>query len=140
MGEVFAFFADARNLEKLTPPLLKFEVLTPGPIEMGEGVLIDYRLRVHGVPIGWKTEIPVWEPPTRFVDRAIKSPYSLWHHEHTFQEVGGDGGQAATLVRDVVDYRPKGWVLAGAVNRCFVRRDLLEIFRFRTARIAEAFA
>ena len=130
--EVFAFFADARNLERLTPALLRFEVLTPEPIEMREGLLIDYRLRVHGVPIRWKTEIPVWEPPTRFVDRAVRSPYALWRHEHTFEEVGG-----GTLVRDVVEYRPMGWVLAGVVNAVFVRRDLLEIFRFRTARIGE---
>lgn len=136
LEEVFGFFADARNLEAITPPLLRFEVLTPEPIAMREGLILDYRLRVRGVPIRWRTEIPTWEPPVRFVDRALKSPYALWHHEHTFIP-RPDG---STAVKDVVHYRAMGGPLAGVVNRLFVRRDLRRIFEYRTQKIAEHFA
>ena len=111
--EIFPFFAEARNLEKLTPAFLKFEVLTPAPIVMRAGLVIDYRLKVHGLPIRWKTEIIEWEPPQRFVDVQLKGPYKLWHHTHTFEE--RDGG---TLCRDEVRYMPRGGAL---VNWLFVR-------------------
>ena len=101
--QVFPFFAEARNLETLTPPWLQFEVLTPPPIPMRSGTLIDYRIRVHGVPIRWRTEIAEWQPPHRFVDVQLRGPYILWHHIRTFQE--RDGG---TLCGDVVCYRPRG--------------------------------
>ncbi|MFG0307550.1 MAG: SRPBCC family protein [Phycisphaerales bacterium JB040] len=135
LEEVFAFFADARNLEAITPPLLRFEVLTPEPIEMREGLILDYRLKVRGVPIRWRTEIPTWEPPVRFVDRALRSPYALWHHEHTFIP-RADG---TTAVKDVVHYRPIGGALAPLVHALFVKRDLMKIFAYRTARIGEVF-
>jgi len=96
---VFPFFAEARNLETLTPPWLKFEVLTPAPIVMRPGTLIDYRIRVHGLPIRWRTEITAWDPPHRFVDVQLHGPYTLWHHTHTFEE--RDGG---TLCLDHVRY------------------------------------
>jgi ligand-binding SRPBCC domain-containing protein len=121
--EIFPFFAEARNLEKLTPAFLKFEVLTPAPIIMRAGLIIDYRLKVHGVPIRWKTEILEWEPPHRFVDTQLKGPYKLWHHTHTFEEQ--DGG---TLCRDEVRYMPRGGAL---INWLFVRRDVENIFEFR---------
>ena len=82
--EVFPFFAEARNLETLTPAWLKFEVLTPAPIAMRPGMPIDYRIRVHGLPIRWRTEIAEWDPPRRFVDVQLRGPYTLWHHTHTF--------------------------------------------------------
>src|SRR5512139_2675181 len=88
--EIFPFFAEARNLETLTPPWLNFEVLTPMPIVMRVGTLIDYRIRVRGVPLRWRTEIAEWEPPHRFVDVQLHGPYTLWHHTHTFEE--RDGG------------------------------------------------
>ena len=97
--EVFHFFAEARNLENITPPWLKFEVLTPAPIEMRPGTLIDYRIRVHGLPISWRTEITEWQPPHHFVDVQLRGPYTLWHHTHTFEE--RDGG---TLCLDHVRY------------------------------------
>ena len=129
--EVFAFFADARNLEALTPPWLKFEVLTPAPIEMRPGALIDYRIRVHGLPIRWRTEITEWSPPHRFVDVQLNGPYTLWHHTHTFEE--RDGG---TLCRDDVRYRPRGGAL---MNWLFVDRDVKMIFDFRQERLRAFF-
>lgn len=123
VSEVFPFFADARNLQALTPDWLNFEVLTPGPVELRVGALIDYRLRVHGLPLRWRTHIKVWEPPHRFVDEQLRGPYRQWIHEHTFAERNG-----GTLARDVVHYAVPGGAL---INRLFVRRDVERIFAFR---------
>lgn len=131
-SEVFPFFADARNLEALTPPWLRFEVLTPGPIDLKPGALIDYRIRVHGLPIRWRTEITEWNPTYRFVDVQLRGPYTLWHHTHTFEE--RDGG---TLCTDDVRYRPPGGAL---VNWLFVRRDVERIFAYRRERMLALFA
>lgn len=129
--EVFPFFGEARNLETLTPRWLKFEVLTPMPIVMRAGTLIDYRIRVHGIPIRWRTEIAEWEPPHRFLDVQLRGPYTLWRHTHTFEE--RDGG---TLCADQVRYRPRGGAL---MNWLFVRRDVERIFRYRQQRMNEMF-
>lgn len=131
-GEVFLFFAEARNLETLTPAWLKFEVLTPAPIAMKPGALIDYRIRVHGLPIRWRTEIAEWDPPHRFVDVQLRGPYTLWRHTHTFEE--RDGG---TLCLDQVRYRPRGGAL---IHYLFVRRDVERIFQYRQQRLTELFA
>jgi ligand-binding SRPBCC domain-containing protein len=131
VDEVFPFFAAARNLETITPPWLKFEVMTPEPIEMKPGTLIDYRIRVHGFPIRWRTEIREWEPPHRFVDVQLRGPYTLWHHTHTF--AAREGG---TVCRDEVRYRPRGGAL---MNRLFVRRDVEQIFLYRQKRLREIF-
>lgn len=128
---VFDFFADAYRLEDITPPWLHFHVVTPRPVTMAVGTLIDYRLRLHGLPIGWQSEIAAWEPPVRFVDRQVRGPYRLWHHEHTFESV--DGG---TRVVDCVDYAVPGGPL---IHALLVRRDLVRIFEYRTARLAEFF-
>lgn len=125
--EVFPFFADARNLQEITPDWLNFEVLTQGALEMREGLLIDYRLRVHGIPIRWRTRIEVWDPPNRFVDVQLRGPYRLWRHEHTFTE--RDGG---TLCGDRVEYMAPGGPLRGLIERFFVRPDVERIFRHRT--------
>jgi ligand-binding SRPBCC domain-containing protein len=130
-AEVFPFFSEARNLEELTPPWLKFEVLTPAPIMMRPGLLIDYQIKIHGIPIRWRTEIIAWEPPHRFVDVQLTGPYTLWHHTHTFEE--RDGG---TLCRDEVRYRPRGGALT---NWLFVRRDVESIFQYRRKRLEEIF-
>lgn len=124
LDRVFAFFSDAGNLESLTPAFLKFRVETPRPIEMREGALIDYSLRLHAIPIRWRTRIHIWEPGRRFVDEQIKGPYRLWIHEHAFEQAR-DGG---TIVRDHVRYRPP---LGAIANTLFVRPQLRRIFEFR---------
>jgi ligand-binding SRPBCC domain-containing protein len=129
--EVFPFFAEARNLETITPPWLRFEVLTPGPIEIRSGTLIDYRIRIHGIPLRWRTEIPEWNPPRQFVDVQQRGPYTFWHHTHTFEE--SDGG---TLCRDFVRYRSRGGALT---HWLFVRRDVERIFQYRQRRLRELF-
>ncbi len=130
--EVFPFFADAHNLERLTPSFLQFHVLTPAPIAMGVGTLIDYRLRVRGLPIRWQSRIEAWDPPCLFIDRQIKGPYRLWHHEHEFEE--HEGG---TIVRDRVLFRaPGGWL----VHHLLVNRDVASIFRFRQQKLRQILA
>lgn len=121
--EVFPFFADAFNLEAITPPWLRFRILTPAPIEMRQGAVIDYRLRFRGVPVQWRSEITAWDPPHRFVDEQRRGPYQRWIHEHTFETIRG-----GTLVRDHVDYAVPGGRL---VERLFVAGDLDRIFDYR---------
>jgi ligand-binding SRPBCC domain-containing protein len=130
--QVFEFFADPRNLERITPPWLGFEILTPPEIKIGTGTLLDYRLRLRGIPLRWQSEIAVWEPPRRFVDRQLKGPYSLWVHEHRFDE--RDGG---TAVGDRVEYAVPGGRL---VQRFLVAPDLQKIFSYRHKALAEIFS
>jgi ligand-binding SRPBCC domain-containing protein len=130
--EVFGFYGDARNLERITPPWLGFEVTTPGPIEMGEGAVIEYRLRLHRVPVRWRTRIEVWEPPRRFVDVQIKGPYSLWEHTHTFEE----DGPGATAIVDRVRYSIPFGPLGELTDRLLVQRDLRQIFDYRRDSVA----
>lgn len=129
--ELFAFYSHARNLEALTPPWLRFEVLTPEPIEMRPGTLIEYRLRLHGLRLRWVTRIEEWEPDRRFVDRQLRGPYRLWRHLHEF-----DARPEGTLVRDTVDYALALGPLGELAHGAFVRRDLDRIFDFRRDRIA----
>jgi ligand-binding SRPBCC domain-containing protein len=124
---VFGFFSDAMNLDVLTPPWLHFEILTRSPIEMAPGTLIDYKLRLRGIPIRWLSEITEWEAPHRFIDEQRRGPYGLWHHEHRFEELG-----SGTLVTDDVTYRVKG---DEAVNRFLVRPDLERIFDYRARKL-----
>jgi len=128
LGDVFQFFSDAFNLQAITPPWVNFEVLTPAPIRLQAGTLIDYRIRIRGVPVKWRTEIAEWDPPHRFVDVQLRGPYRLWHHTHGFKE--HDGG---TLCTDRVRYHPWGGVW---VDRLFVRRDVKRIFEYRKLRLA----
>jgi ligand-binding SRPBCC domain-containing protein len=134
LAEVFAFFADAGNLETLTPGNLNFKILTPRPIAMQAGTVIDYQLKLVGVPFKWKTLIETFDPPHRFTDVQSRGPYRLWHHTHEFSAV--DGG---TLVVDRVRYQlplgPFGWF----ANAAFVRRQLKGIFDFRANKLAELF-
>ena len=129
--KVFPFFADARNLELLTPPWLKFQVLTPGPIEMRVGAVIDYQLRVHRLPVCWRTEITGWDPPYSFNDEQRRGPYRRWSHTHTFTE--HDGG---TLCRDEVVYAVPG---GAVVNWLLVRRDVKKIFAYRAQALQKHF-
>jgi len=131
-GEVFAFFADARNLERLTPGFLRFEILTPGPIEMRPGTLIDYRLSLFGVGFRWRTEIEAFEPGVRFVDVQLRGPYRRWHHTHTFADAPG-----GTLIGDRVEYQLPLGPLGELARALVVRRQLDTIFEHRR-RIIEA--
>src|SRR3954468_17435248 len=129
---VFPFFADARNLEAITPPLLSFRLLTPEPVEMGVGTFLQSALRVHGVPVRWDTLIQEWAPPSRFVDVQVRGPYRLWHHTHELLAV--DGGRA-TLMRDTVRCALPFGVLGEVARRTVVRRDVEAIFAFRAERV-----
>src|SRR4051794_65003 len=131
---VFPFFADPRNLEAITPPLLGFRLLTPDPITMGVGTFLQYAMRIHGVPVRWDTLIQEWDPPHRFVDVQVRGPYRLWHHTHELLAL--DDG-SATLMRDTVRYAI-GFGVAGEIaRRTVVRRDLEAIFEFRAERVPE---
>jgi ligand-binding SRPBCC domain-containing protein len=129
LDEVFAFFATAANLEALTPPWLHFHILDPD-IVIREGVRIDYRLRIHGVPMRWQSEISSWNPPRSFVDEQRRGPYRRWVHTHTFAaERGG------TRVGDHVEFEtPFGWLIGG-----FVMRDVNRIFAFRQQALQHLF-
>jgi ligand-binding SRPBCC domain-containing protein len=129
--EAFEFFADALQLEAITPPWLHFKVLTPAPIPMRAGTEIEYRLRLHGLPVRWLTRIEVWEPGRRFVDLQLRGPYSVWHHTHLFSP-HAEGTEMRDLVRYALPLGALGRVAGGA----FVRRDLERIFDFRRDAIA----
>ncbi|MGE0812232.1 MAG: SRPBCC family protein [Vicinamibacterales bacterium] len=131
LDDVFAFFAAAENLQRITPPWVDFRILTPLPIEMRPGALIDYRLKVHGIPIRWRTEITAWDPPHRFVDTQLSGPYRRWVHTHRFRAVPG----GTHVEDDVVFSVPGGW----PIERLFVRRDLTAIFTHRQRAILDAF-
>lgn len=134
VGEVFPFFADARNLDRLTPPSLRFEILTPGQIEMATGTLIDYRIRLRGVPMRWRTRIAEWDPPHGFTDEQLRGPYRWWIHRHRFTP-DRDG----TIMTDTVDYGVPGGPLAPFISGLLVRRDVERIFEFRSEAIARIF-
>jgi ligand-binding SRPBCC domain-containing protein len=129
--EVFKFFADPGNLERITPGWLHFEMLTPSEVTLGPGALLDYRLRLRGVPMRWQSEIAVWEPPYRFVDRQTKGPYSLWVHEHRFTN-----DNAGTLIEDHVEYAVSGGLL---VQKFLVAPDLARIFTYRRSALRKLF-
>jgi ligand-binding SRPBCC domain-containing protein len=121
--EIFPFFAEPRNLDVLTPRWLRFQILTPAPIEMKVGTLLDYRLRLYGVPIRWQSEITLWQPPHRFADQQSKGPYQYWHHTHIFRAY-----ERGTVVEDHVLYAAPGGSL---VRRLLVAPDLQRIFSYR---------
>ena len=132
--ELFPFFAEAGNLGRITPPYLGWRILTPQPIEMREGALIDYRIRLRVVPIRWRTRIAEWDPPRAFTDEQVRGPYRWWVHRHIFEP--RDGG---TLMTDLVRYGVPGGPLAPLVHRLAVRRDLRRIFAYRQDALEEIF-
>lgn len=123
---VFPFFSDARNLERITPAYLDFRILTPAPIAMGPGTLIDYRLRLFGIPFHWRTRIESFDAPRRFTDTQDRGPYALWHHTHEFHEAPG-----GTLMVDRVRYAVPLGPLGEVARRLFVERSVGDIFRHR---------
>lgn len=124
LDETFDFFANASNLERLTPPWLRFSILSAVPVVMRAGVEIEYRIHIYGVPIRWVSAIEVWEPGVRFVDRQVAGPYVWWRHEHRFEPAGD-----ATRVVDEVEYVPRAAWMTGRL----VRRDVERIFDYREA-------
>ncbi len=132
--KVFPFFADAKNLEALTPPWLNFRVLNKTTLSMQTGTLINYKLAVHGVPLRWQSVIEDWVPNKRFVDRQVKGPYSHWHHTHTFTPHA-----EGTLMTDVVEYRVPGGALGQLLAGWYVKRDLSKIFEYRRQKVEVLF-
>lgn len=131
LERVFNFFADPRNLELITPPWLSFAILTRPDIKIEEGTVLEYRLRLRGIPLCWQSEIAVWEPPHRFVDRQTRGPYSIWVHEHRFAE-----NKTGTTIGDRVEYA----VLGGAlIHKFLVAPDLERIFQYRRKILEEIF-
>ena len=127
---VFEFFKAAENLQIITPPWLDFQIITPLQVEMREGAIIDYKLRLYGIPMKWQTQIAVWEPPYNFVDMQLTGPYSKWVHTHDFTEK--DGG---TQMHDRVEYRVPGGPLSGIIHRLLVRKNVEAIFAYRQSKI-----
>ncbi len=128
---MFEFFSRAGNLERITPPWLRFRLVTPEPLEMRVGTLIEYRLRVHGMPLGWVSRIDEWEENRSFADRQLRGPYRLWHHRHEFAPM-----PQGTLVRDRVHYEVPLGPLGELARLALVRRDLNRIFAYRNAAAA----
>jgi len=134
IDEVFNFFGDAQNLELLTPPHLRFKVLSSSTDPLQAGTLIDYRLQLHGIPFRWQSLIGEWNPVTHFSDTQMRGPYKKWHHTHTFIEQ--DGG---TLIRDHALYQLPFGVPGDTVAYFFVKKDLEKIFGYRIAKVRELF-
>lgn len=135
LDEVFPFFEQPENLAAITPPSLGFEILTPTPVAMKEGAVVDYVVRVSGLPTRWRTLITTYEPPFRFVDEQILGPYSFWHHTHTFRPASGGGTELGDVVRYVLPLGPLGDLAHALV----VRRQLRGIFEFRRRVLIERF-
>jgi ligand-binding SRPBCC domain-containing protein len=131
LSEVFYFFSNAENLEHITPPWLSFRIRSATPIEMREGAEIEYRLKIRGIPITWKSKIRVWQPPHFFVDEQVVGPYILWVHEHKFERE-----RSGTTCTDKVNYIPLGGAI---LNKLFVAKDIRTIFEFRSRRLLEIF-
>lgn len=134
LKDVFNFFSKAENLNEITPPDMQFQILTPLPINIQKGTLIDYKIKVNGIPFKWKTLISTWEPPYRFVDEQLKGPYNTWIHEHTFEERDGK-----TYMKDVVKFKSPGWILEPLINALFIEKKVKGIFEYREKRLNDFF-
>jgi ligand-binding SRPBCC domain-containing protein len=129
--EIFEFFSEAANLQEITPTFLHFQLIAQRPAAMQKGTEIDYRIKIRGIPVRWRSKIALWEPPQRFIDEQLRGPYRLWIHEHRFSEDSG-----GTICEDHVRYAPIG---GGLVNTLFVARDIRNIFEYRSARLKSLF-
>ena len=134
LREVFLFFETPENLAVITPPWLGFRILTPSPIRMKGGTVIEYSVRVMGIRIRWKSHISMYEPPHAFVDEQLKGPYTFWQHTHRFVEI--DGG---TLLADEIHYSMPFGILGQIVNRLIVYNQLQRIFNYRAQKIERMF-
>ena len=132
---VFDFFSKAENLNALTPPELEFKILTPSPIKMFPGTLIEYRIKLNGIPFNWKTKISTWNPPYQFIDEQIKGPYVRWHHTHTFKDL--DDGRTEMI--DRVEFLSPGWILEPLINALFIENRVNQIFKYREQKLTEIF-
>lgn len=132
--EVFEFFSKAENLNIITPPDLNFKIITPLPLVMNKGTLIDYWIKLSGIHFKWKTEITEWEPPYRFVDTQIKGPYKIWIHEHSFTSAGN-----STIIKDIVSYLPPGWLFEPVIHKLIIKKKLENIFDYRQNKIKTIF-
>jgi ligand-binding SRPBCC domain-containing protein len=135
LSTVFEFFSKAENLNALTPPELQFQILTPLPIPMYPGSLINYKIKLNGIPFHWKTVISKWDPPHCFVDEQLKGPYVKWHHTHQFKDLG-DG---RTEMIDRVEYLAPGWILEPIITALFVKKRVEQIFEYREEKLSELF-
>ncbi|MBN1223226.1 MAG: SRPBCC family protein [Candidatus Aminicenantes bacterium] len=131
---VFDFFSRAENLDRITPPWLHFQIRTPAPVKMEKGTIIDYALRLHGIPMKWRSQITEWEAPLRFVDVQIRGPYTRWRHSHRFERRG-----AGTVMTDDVEYIVPGGIAECFIHFLLVRRDLKRIFNYREAIMSNTF-
>ena len=134
LNEVFDFFSKAENLNKLTPPDVHFKIMTPLPIDMKKGTLIDYRIKLNNIPFYWKTEITEWNPPFKFADNQVKGPYQTWFHEHSFVEKDGK-----TYMKDKITYLSKGWILVPLLHWLFVDKKVKQIFEYREKQLGLIF-
>jgi ligand-binding SRPBCC domain-containing protein len=133
LDNVFSFFSAAENLQAITPPWLHFRILTPTPLKIEPGHIIDYKLSLYGFPFKWKTRITLWDPPNQFIDEQIRGPYRKWVHHHLFEPRGDH-----TCMRDQVTYEIP--VFSEVINNLFVNRNVTRIFNFRRRRINELFS
>lgn len=132
--EVFGFFSKAENLNKLTPPALGFNITTPLPIKMQKGTIIDYKIKLNGFRMNWRSEISKWEPPHCFEDTQLKGPYKIWIHEHRFEDL-----QGSTRMTDTINYLSPGWIFEFIPHKFFVKKKVESIFEYREKILKELF-
>ncbi|HRG60011.1 MAG TPA: SRPBCC family protein [Bacteroidia bacterium] len=134
LNEVFDFFSKAENLNLLTPPELQFKILTPLPIEMKKGTLIDYKIKLNGISFTWKTEISKWQQNECFVDQQLKGPYKIWHHTHSFRAIEG-----GTEMIDEVKYLSPGWIFEPIIQGIYIKKKVEGIFDYRNTQLKTIF-
>lgn len=134
LNNVFDFFSKAENLNLLTPPDLKFIILTASPIVMQLGTQINYKLSLNGISFGWRTEITGFEPPLFFEDTQVRGPYRIWKHRHHFEAYGNQ-----TIMTDEVRYLSPGYFLEPLINRLFIKKKVERIFEYREKKLSEIF-